>query len=136
MDRNDANFDSDLKRWLDALKTQLQHGQKIFNDTFHAGSTENPFVDYWQLYKKYISTIYDFQEQALDLLYEKINEQLDQDKAIENPQQLYALWLDCCELIYEKLIDNHDYRHTYSHYVNTLLAYMQQMKNTDFSCEA
>jgi len=132
MNSNEFHFDSQLKQWIEILKKQLQQNQNIFN-SLQPNDINNHFNGYWQQHKNYLDILFDFQNQSLDLLYLKINEKIHDGKTFQNFEEIYALWLECCESIYAKILANEQYHDFYANYINALFTYLQQMKNSNLN---
>lgn len=133
MHRNDSTFTPNLKQWIEMLKSQLQQNQDLLINSINFNNFDNEFHKYWQpqAHRDYLEILFDFQNQALDLLYLKIDERITEGKLFKNFREFYELWIDCCESIHEKLISTDQYQNTYSQYINAILTYMQNLKNSD-----
>lgn len=97
-----------IYKWLDALKNQWQFTQ--------IKDQQKMAEDYWQMMASMCT-------EASDLLVKQWIQRYREDEPIKNTRDLYALWLDCCQEVYEKSMHSSAYQKAYGDFMNTALKY-------------
>jgi hypothetical protein len=97
-----------IQKWLDALKTQWQFTQLT--------DQQKMYENYWKMMSKMCSDASDM------LVGQWIKRNREQDP-IKNTRELYELWLNCCQEVYEKAMHSAAYQKAYGDFMNAALKY-------------
>lgn len=108
---NPENHRQQIDAWFNALKEYWQfiphHVQEKIDE------------NYWKIILK---IYYEATSQLIELWIKRFQER----QPIKNINELYELWLDCCQEVYSKTIKSKTYQNIYGEWMNTALKYWRR----------
>jgi hypothetical protein len=107
---NPENYSKLINEWLDLFKKQWQRAA--------LNEQQKAFESYFKMTNKMCN-------EAVDRMREEWIKRSHDNNPIKNMQELYELWLDCCQDIYKKTMLSKDFQQAYSDYMNALLHFFK-----------
>lgn len=108
---NYANPEDHLKQindWLNSLKSQWQFMQ--------LNEQQKAYENYWKFMAKMCS---DASDRMLNQWIKRSQEQ----RPVKDIRELYELWLNCCNEVYEKAMQSKSYQEAYSEFMKAALKF-------------
>lgn len=78
-------------------------------------------------YQHYWTLLARMYNEAAELMMKQWNSRLHEDKPIKNMHELYELWLQSCNEIYQKTIHSSDYQRSYQDWVTNSMKFWQRL---------
>lgn len=97
-----------LQQWLDALKNQWKQNIPAEN--------ESEQQQYWQMMGKLCND-------ATDSVLDALNKHTRERGPVKNATELYQLWLNCCQEVYQKAVVSPAYQNAYGEWLQTALKF-------------
>ncbi|MFZ2315874.1 MAG: poly(R)-hydroxyalkanoic acid synthase subunit PhaE [Gammaproteobacteria bacterium] len=97
-----------IQEWFESMKKQwdvgaLPQDQKIF-------------AEYWQDVAKTCN-------EACDMLLQEWIKRSKQNDPVKSIKELYEMWLNCCQNIYQQSLQNHSYQEAYGNFMNAAMKF-------------
>lgn len=103
---------TEIRHWLDMMKSQWQFVQ--------LNEQQKAFEKYWQTMSKMCTDAY-------DLMIEKWVARTRANNPVKDVHELYELWLNCCQEVYQKSMHSQTYQDAYGEYMNAALKYWKSV---------
>jgi len=100
----------EINAWLENLKKQWQFTE--------LNMQQKEYEAYWRMCAK-------MSNEAAEMILAQWTLRAKEKNPIKNIRELYDLWLDCCEKIYEKAMQSKAYQEAYGDYMNAVLNFWQ-----------
>lgn len=97
-----------VKAWLESMKKQW--------DFTNLSKNQGDFAQYWQ-------SIAQVSAEASDMLLQEWIKRAREHNPVKSTKELYEMWLNCCQSIYQESLKNEQYHHNYSDFVNTAMKF-------------
>lgn len=101
-----------IQKWLDSLKTQWQFTQ--------LNEQQKMYENYWKMMSKMCSD-------ASDMMVNQWIKRNREHDPVKNTRELYELWLNCCQEIYEKSMHSESYQKAYGDFMNSAIKYWKSV---------
>ena len=105
-----------IQAWLASMKNQWDFSQLSDNQKI--------FADYWQGVAKTCN-------EACDLLLQEWIKQSKEKKAIRSIKELYDMWLNCCQTIYQQSLQTKAYQESYGDFMNAAMTFWKSYHSQD-----
>lgn len=135
------NFFQDWQKlWISQSKEFFESAEKNLKDIFNA-KTFNPeeqmdqiqewiesFKKQWEMstltteekaYRAYMKVMTEVYNNAANLLQKNWIKRIKNQKPITNVRELYELWLDCCQEVYEEALRSKAYQEAFTEFMNS-----------------
>lgn len=103
---NPENHMKQVQQWLDMWKNHWQ--STILNEK------QKTLENYWKIMAKMCND-------ASDLMVEEWTKRAREQNPVKNIHELYELWLNCCNEIYQKSTHTKSYQDAYGEFMNAAL---------------
>lgn len=97
-----------IRTWLDSLKSQWQFIQ--------LNEQQKTYENYWKTMSQMCSD-------ASDRMVEQWIKRSQEQKPVKDIRELYELWLNCCNEVYEKAMHSKSYQESYSEFMKAALKF-------------
>lgn len=97
-----------IQVWLESLKKQSDFSQLTDNQKI--------FIDYWQGVAKTYN-------EACDMLLQEWIKRSKENDPVKNIKELYEMWLNCCQAIYQQSLQNQSYQNAYGEFMNAAMTF-------------
>lgn len=107
-DVNPEEHAEKIQAWLESLKKQWNFSQLTDN--------QKMFMDYWQGVAKTCN-------EACDMLLQEWIKRSKENDPVKNIKELYEMWLNCCQTIYQQSLQNQSYQNAYGEFMNAAMKF-------------
>lgn len=123
--------------WMEQSKDFFSTSDKYLKSLFAEHKTVNPeehlehiqtwmnmMKQQWQMaqaaheYKDYWNTMTHICNDAADLMLEEWRRSMRDKEPVQNIQELYQLWLNCCHEIYQRSVHTQAFQDSYGEFMN------------------
>lgn len=105
---NPEDHQAQVQEWLETLKKQWQFT--------HLTEEQKAFANYWQAMAKMCSD-------ASDLMLQQWIKRSQDKNPIKNVHELYELWLQACQEVYQKSLQTNVYQDAYGEFMKAAMQF-------------
>lgn len=100
----------EINAWLQTLKNQWEFTQLT--------AEQQAYQSYWKIMMQMCN-------QATDLMLDQWIKRAQNQQPIKTIRELYELWLDCCQQVYQKALQSNAYQKAYMEFMQAAFKFWQ-----------
>lgn len=101
-----------INNWLDALKSQWQYAS--------LNEQQKAYENYWKMMFKMCSD-------ASDMMVQQWIQRSKSDNPVNNVRELYEMWLNCCNEVYNKGMHSKSFQDAYGEMMNATIHFWKSV---------